>query len=217
MRSLPKVIAINGSHRKGRNTAALLLAVLEGAQEEGAAIELIELVDYNIKPCLGCNRCVGKSQCTINDDDMTKLAEKLLQADGIVLGSPVYFGNVTGRMKVFMDRTRWLYLSKSLLSGKVGAAVTHAALRNGGQELVHLVLERFLIMHGMLVATSRNPDGAVYNNGATGTLFRAIESDGEIIWRRSVGDDELALRECRQLGRNVMKLVKQLKESYGVG
>jgi len=210
---LPKILAINGSHRKGKNTEALLLAVLEGAKEAGANTKLVELVDYNIKPCLGCNRCLRKPQCSITDDDMGRLAQKLLGADGIVLGSPVYFSNVTGRMKVFMDRTRWLYLSKSMLSGKVAAAVTHAALRNGGQELAHLILERFFTVHGMVIASSRDPEGEVFNSGAMGSLFQTLESNGHIVWRRSVEEDELALRECRQLGRNIVRLIKQVMES----
>ncbi|SMB99200.1 Multimeric flavodoxin WrbA [Thermanaeromonas toyohensis ToBE] len=205
-----KILAINGSHRKGKNTWSLLAAVLEGAKEMGASTELIELVDYNIKPCQGCNCCLKKPQCSITDDDMGFLGKKLLEADGIVFGSPVYFANVSGLMKIFMDRTRWLYLAKNMLSGKVGAAVTNAALRNGGQELAHIILERFITMHGMILASSRDPVGQVYNGGAMGSLFQAMERSGPMQWRRSVEEDEVAIRECHQLGRNVVRLAERV-------
>lgn len=86
-----KIHAINGSHRKGKNTATLLNAVLEEAAAFGASTELLELSDYNIKFCTACNKCLKRSLCSITDDDMTIIAEKLISADGVLLGSPVYW------------------------------------------------------------------------------------------------------------------------------
>lgn len=206
-----RILAINGSHRKGKNTAALLNVVLEEAQNLGAETELVELVDYNIKLCLGCNRCLRAVKCSIEDDDMEKLAQKLLQADGVVLGSPVYFANVSGLMKIFMDRTRWLHMRNNKLHGKVGAVVTHAGLRNGGQELAQIVMERFLTAHGLIVVGSRDPEREV-TQGALGTLFDRVEDD-KVYWRKSVSEDVLVVRECRQLGRNIVKQVKLFQGS----
>jgi len=97
------IIAINGSHRKGQNTATLLNTLLAEAAALGATTELLELTDYTIKLCRSCNKCMGGNQCSITDDDMAIIGEKLLAADGIVLGSPAYWANVTTLMKNFMD------------------------------------------------------------------------------------------------------------------
>lgn len=197
-----KILAINGSHRKGKNTAAMLNLVLEEARAGGAEAELLEITDYTIKPCSSCNGCLRRLSCSIQDD-MQVIAEKMLGADAIIIGSPVYFGNVTGLLKVFMDRTRWLHMVENTLDGKIGAAVTMAALRNGGQETTHLLIERFLHGHGLVVVDSRDPKGGVYNLGAIGSLYTELEGD-QIHWKRGVLEDRLAERECRQLGRNVL-------------
>ncbi|MDN5348524.1 MAG: hypothetical protein PWP65_2089 [Clostridia bacterium] len=88
----------------------MLELVLEEASRLGAETELLEITDLDIKPCKSCNQCLKVPQCSIQDDDMGMLAAKIKAADGLVLGSPVYFGNVSARLKNFMDRTRWLYL-----------------------------------------------------------------------------------------------------------
>ncbi len=204
-----RVLAINGSHRKGKNTATLLKIVLEEAQSLGAETELVELVDYNIKPCAGCNQCLRVAKCSVEDDDMHILVQKLLQADGIVLGSPVYFANVTGLMKIFMDRTRWLHILSNKLHGKVGAVVVHAGLRNGGQELTQVMMERFLAIHGIIVVDSRDPEKEV-TQGALGTLFDRVEGD-KVYWKKSVSEDIVVVKECRQLGRNLVRQIKLLR------
>ncbi|MCG0277793.1 MAG: flavodoxin family protein [Thermanaeromonas sp.] len=205
-----KILAINGSHRKGRNTAKMLETVLEEVRSLGAETELLELSDYNIKPCRACNHCLRVIECSIEDDDMKLIADKMLAADAIVLGSPVYISNVTGLMKNFMDRTRWLHMCRNTLQGKVGAAVTHAGLRNGGQEFTQMIMERFLASHGMIVVDSRDQEGRIYNHGPMGTLFERLE-DGRVIWKKDVEDDPLALHECRTLGRNIVRQVQLMK------
>ncbi|MDQ0287607.1 multimeric flavodoxin WrbA [Desulfofundulus luciae] len=204
-----KILAINGSHRKGKNTAIMLQAVLDEAAKSGAETELVELVDYNIKPCLACNRCLGKTECSIKDDDMGVLAGKMLAADGIVLGSPVYWANVTGLMKNFIDRTRWMHMVKNLLHGKVGGAVTHAGLRNGGQEHALAIMERFLVAQGFILVDTRDQESGICNGGAMGTMFNNLE-EGRISWKRGVHEDLLALEECRRLGRNMVEMIKRL-------
>jgi multimeric flavodoxin WrbA len=99
-----------------------------------------------------------KPQCSIEDDDMVQLADKLQSADAIVSGSPVYFRNVTGRLKVFMNRTRWLHMKKNLLEGKLGAAIAHAALRKCGQEMTQLLIEGFLLSHGLHIVEACEPN-----------------------------------------------------------
>ncbi|SMC25538.1 Multimeric flavodoxin WrbA [Desulfacinum hydrothermale DSM 13146] len=199
-----KILAINGSHRKGKNTAVLLGLVLEEAAAGGAQTELVELVDWRIEYCLSCHRCLREPRCSIQDDDMQVLAEKMQGADAVIIGSPVYFGNVTGRLKVFMDRTRWLHMRKNLLEGKLGAALTHAGLRNGGQELTQMILERFLLSHGFRIVEPREPGRPIYNSAILGTLFEGL--DGERFrWRKGVLEDALTVAMCRALGRNLLR------------
>ena len=211
-----RILAINGSHRKGKNTAFMLRIVLEEASKLGAQTELIDLADFRIERCQGCNKCLRNPTCTIQDDDMGLIAEKLLSAHGIVLGSPVYWGNVTGLMKNFMDRTRWMSMTRRMLAGKVGAAVTHAGLRNGGQELALLVMEYFLRSHGMVLAGATSESGPRFASGAMGTLFERIDGS-TVSWKRSVEEDAVAVLACRQLGRNIADLIGRLHAQGRVG
>ena len=108
-----KVIAFNGSPRKKWNTATLIEKALEGAASHGAKTELIYLYDLNFKGCISCFACKtigGKSygRCAVKDD-LTPLFKKIEKADAIILGSPIYFGYVSGEMKSFMERLLFPY------------------------------------------------------------------------------------------------------------
>jgi len=110
-----KVFAINGSPRKNWNTAMLLEQALSGAALQGAETELIHLYDLDFKGCTSCFACKlkdGKShgKCAMKDG-LTPLLEKLALADAFVLGSPIYFGTVTGEMRSFMERLLFPYLA----------------------------------------------------------------------------------------------------------
>lgn len=110
-----KVFAINGSPRKKWNTATLLEKALEGAVSQGAKTELIHLYDLDFKGCTSCFLCKlkgGKSygKCAMKDG-LTPVLEKLGDADAFLLGSPIYFGTVTGEMKSFMERLLFQYLT----------------------------------------------------------------------------------------------------------
>lgn len=111
-----KVIAINGSPRKGWNTATLLNRALEGAASEGAETELIHLYDLDFKGCISCFACKlkgGKSygQCAVKDELTPLLKQIEEEADAVILGSPIYFGTVTGEMRSFMERLMFPYLT----------------------------------------------------------------------------------------------------------
>jgi multimeric flavodoxin WrbA len=108
------ILAINGSPRKNRNTATLLNKALEGAASQGATTELIHLYDLNYKGCISCFSCKltgGKSygKCAYQDD-LSPVLEKISNADAVILGSPLYFGNVTGEMKSLMERLLFQYV-----------------------------------------------------------------------------------------------------------
>jgi len=108
-----KVIAFNGSPRKKWNTATLLEKALEGAASKGVKTELIHLYDLNYKGCISCFACKtkgGKSygRCAVKDD-LTPVFKKIEKSDAIILGSPIYFGTVSGEMKSFMERLLFPY------------------------------------------------------------------------------------------------------------
>ena len=116
-----QVIGINGSPRKQWNTATLVAKALEGAAEQGAQTELVHLYDLDFKGCTSCFACKtrgGKSYgCCAMKDDLTPLLEKIATADALVIGSPVYFGSVTGETRSFMERLLFPYLTYTVPYG----------------------------------------------------------------------------------------------------
>lgn len=102
------VIALLGSRRKG-NTYGLLVRIQEALAASGTDMEIIDLYDLDIRECIGCQRCLTHDTCPL-EDDAAMLMQKLVQTDGIILASPVYLRQVSGRMKSFIDRTcRWYH------------------------------------------------------------------------------------------------------------
>lgn len=128
---MKKVIAINGSPRKEWNTATLLEYTLKGAASKGAETELIHLYDLDYKGCTSCFACKlkgGKSygKCAVRDG-LTPVLEKIADADALILGSPIYFGIVTGEMRSFMERLLCPYFTytrppQSLFGRKIPTA-----------------------------------------------------------------------------------------------
>ena len=110
-----KIIAINGSPRKTKNTATLLKQVLDGANSLGAEIQLIHLYDLNYKGCTSCFACKLKNsksygKCAYRDE-LTPVLQTIETADALILGSPIYFGAITGAMHSFLERLMFQYLA----------------------------------------------------------------------------------------------------------
>jgi len=129
-----KILAIHGSPRTVRsNTRRLAQFVLEGAAEDGAETEMIDLCDLRVTPCTACEGCSFSGICVF-DDDVPLIIERMKEADGIVFASPVYIDNITGQMKVFFDRLADA-IHYQILAGKYGCSVatTHTS---GGDEIV---------------------------------------------------------------------------------
>lgn len=132
-----KVLGINGSARRDGNTAILIRTVLEEVGKEGMETELVQLPDFNVSPCKLCEggtclACLERGGCVFKDDDFHILADKVRQADGLVLGSPVYGADISSKMKVFIDRLGISSLGdEKMLRRKPGAAVS-AVRRAGG-------------------------------------------------------------------------------------
>ena len=103
-----KVLAINSSKRK-KNTYNLLVQIKEQLKEINIDVDIINLYDYTIKDCLGCESCILKDKCFI-DDDVDMIMNKMQEYDGIILSTPIYLNNVNGKLKTLFDRTcRWVH------------------------------------------------------------------------------------------------------------
>jgi multimeric flavodoxin WrbA len=110
---LKKVIAVNGSPRKTWNTAALLQYAADGAASKGAETKFVHLYDISFKGCVSCFACKrkeGKSYGCVLNDGLKPLLDEIAGADALILGSPIYFGSITGEMRSFLERLAFPYL-----------------------------------------------------------------------------------------------------------
>ncbi len=171
-----KVLGIFGSPRRDGNTDILLEEALKGAQSQGAEVERVYLTDFSITPCRECHSCDQTGQCVI-EDDMQKIYPKLLEADIIILSSPIFFYGVTAWAKALIDRTQALwarkYLLKDPLLGRAGKKRKGFFISVGatkGQKL----------FEGAILTAKYFFD--VLNAEYSGELvFRGIEAKGEIM------------------------------------
>ena len=154
-----KILGINSSPRgKHSRTLKLVDAVLDGAKERGAETELVDIAALDIRYCLGCQVCYAEGEC-VQEDDLAELVDKMLSADGIVLGSPVYMHSVTAQLKTVIDRMADAIYCQ-LLSGKYGCSVTTSG--GSGDAAVLDYMNHFLNELGVLtvgqvgVALDRN-------------------------------------------------------------
>jgi multimeric flavodoxin WrbA len=100
-----KILALNGSFRKNGNTEILLKQALMGAESEGASVEILRLTDYKIGPCRGCGLCLFRENvCQVQGDDVPFIFSKVDECDGMILGSPCYFLELTAVVKQLIDR-----------------------------------------------------------------------------------------------------------------
>jgi multimeric flavodoxin WrbA len=124
-----RVVGVSGSPRRMGNTDFAVAQVLElVAAETGAATDFVHLAQYRIERCIGCRSCMTKGECSIQDDDFLTVMERLFAAEGLVIGSPVYWLSPPGVMKDFLDRTHWWYKGpQQVLQGKKAAVLSVAA------------------------------------------------------------------------------------------
>jgi len=207
------IVGICGSPKKERsNTRYLLEKALEAASDilsEGktkrATTVLLNISDFEIRHCTGCDTCVRKKPCPESEhDDMHKIEEKILEADGIIIAAPSYFTAVPGVLKDFIDRSRPMKMLDHQLKDKLFGAITYAGLRYGGQEHVIDYLNRYALGQGMIVI------GAVGSPVRDGTFGSGSMQTDEGEWR-SAKKDQLAVEGSQQLGRRMAELVKKMK------
>ncbi len=139
-----KVLGISGSMRENGNTAQLINIILDRVGEAGIETEYVSLADKEIRPCTGCEVCKTSKWCAVEDDDWSAIAEKVLDCEVLVIGSPTYYYDISGQLKNFIDRTYSLYHDRKL-AGRKGVAVTVCADR--GCERALETIEGFLNTH----------------------------------------------------------------------
>ena len=150
-----KVVAFNGSPRKDGNTTILIKHVFRELEKEGIETELVQLSDKVIHGCIACEKC-GENRdqrCAVKNDAANEYIEKMLDADGIILGSPVYLQDVTSEMKALIDRAGYVSRSNGrMLKKKVGASVV-AVRRSGANHAIDTINHFFL--SGQIVIVGR--------------------------------------------------------------
>ncbi len=189
-----KVVAFNGSARKDGNTAILIGHVFRELEKEGITTELVQLSGSRIHGCIACMQCFeNKDQrCSVKDDIANDCIGKMLAADGIILGSPTYFANVSTEMKALIDRAGMVSRANSdMLARKAGAAVV--AARRAGAIHVFNSINHFFFIGQMIVP------GSSYWNVGMGREKGEVEKDEE------------GIKTMKDLGRNMAWLLKKLK------
>ena len=191
-----KVLMINGSPRKGGNTAAALDEMKQVFEAEGIEVEIVEIGTSAIQGCIACGTC-SKKDCCVFDDAVNETAKKLEEADGLVVATPVYYASANGSLISFLDR---LFCSNHAdKTMKVGAAI--AVARRGGLTATFDELNKYFTISGMPVASG------YYWNGLHGNAKGEADQDGE------------GMQMMRYLARNMTFLMKSIalgKEQFGL-
>ena len=191
-----KVLLLNGSPRANGCTAAALQEMVSVFKTEGIETELIHVGKMDIRGCIACGSCMKTGKCVF-DDLVNEVAPKFEAADGLVIGSPVYYASPNGTIISFMDRLFYsTHFSKHM---KVGAAVVSA--RRGGNTASFDVLNKYFTISGMPVAS------ATYWNQVHGFTAEDVKKDLE------------GLQTMRNLARNMSFMIRAIadaKEKYGL-
>lgn len=191
-----KVLLINGSPHEAGSTYTALNEMIKEFNAEGIETELINVGKKNIRGCIACRKCAETGKCVFNDG-VNEIAEKLKAADGLVLGSPVYYASANATLIALLDR---LFFSAPFdMTMKVGAAV--ASARRGGLTATFDELNKYFTISGMPVASGQ------YWNGIHG--HNAEEAN----------EDKEGLMMMRTLAKNMTFLMKSIalgKEKYGL-
>lgn len=190
-----KVLGINSSARKDGNTAILMEKVFEALNKEGIETEMIQLSGKIIEPCKACWACGGKRNCVHKKDQFQDIFEKMTQADGIILGSPVYTANISANMQALLDRASVvtdMNRKENLFQHKVGAAIT--AARRGGALNALDAMNHFFMLQNMFIV------GSTYWPMAYGQMPGDVQKDEE------------GLATMSNLGQNMAYLLKTLEE-----
>ncbi|MBI4844626.1 MAG: flavodoxin family protein [Nitrospirae bacterium] len=189
-----KVIGFNGSARKDGNTAILLKAALDEISKEGIETELYQMAGKPINGCIGCFKCYEKKdkRCAVDNDIANECIRKMLEADGILLGSPTYFADVSASMKALIERAGMAArANENMFRLKAGAPVV--AVRRAGASHVISSINYFFLIGEMIIP------GSSYWNIGIGRKPGEVSSDSE------------GLETMKRLGQNMAWLIKKTK------
>ncbi|MBT9130424.1 MAG: 2-amino-4-deoxychorismate dehydrogenase [candidate division WS2 bacterium] len=187
-----KIIGVSGSPRVGGNTELLVKEALKTASEERVETEFISLAGLNLKPCQACRSCGTTKEC-IQKDDFQAIFSKMVEADGLILASPVYFGSATPQIMSLISRAGLVSGAKGrVLENKVGGPL--AIARRAGHNFTFAQLMFFFFQQGMIIP------GSTYWNIAFG------REKGEVL------NDEEGLRTIRNFAKKMVWLIKKIKE-----
>lgn len=190
-----KVFALNGSARKDGNTALLIRHVFAELEPEGIETELVQLAGHTIRGCTACYRCFERKDghCAVTGDIVNDCIDRMREADGIIIGSPTYFADVTAETKALIDRSGMVARANyEFYRRKVGAAVV--AVRRGGAIHAFDTINHFFTIGQMVTV------GSSYWNIGIGRESGAVEGDTE------------GLQTMTTLGKNMAWLLKKLHE-----
>lgn len=193
-----KVVAFNGSPRKEGNTYEALKLVGEQLEAKGIETEIVQVGIKNVKACTACNMCAKNQdkQCIIKKDDVNEWIRKMMEADGILLGSPVHYASLSASLKSFLDRAFYVSgVNGNLLRHKVGASV--AVVRRSGGLPTFNEMNNYLSYSEMMIPTSN------YWNVIHG-LFPG-----------QIHEDEEGLQILRVLGKNMAYLMELMENGKG--
>ncbi len=186
-----KVVAFNGSPKKEGNTYNAIKTVAVELEKEGMEVEIVHVGNKLVRGCLACGGCSRNKneRCVIETDEVNEWIQKMKEADGIILGSPVYYSAIAGTMKSFLDRAFYVAsVNGGMLRHKIGASVV--AVRRSGGIPVFDQLNNYINYSEMIMPTSN------YWNVAYGT------SPGEVT------QDEEGMQIMRVLGKNMSWMMK---------
>ncbi|GFP75337.1 flavodoxin family protein [Clostridium fungisolvens] len=193
-----KVVAFNGSPKKNGNTYEAIKAVAAELEKENIEVEIIHVGNKTIRGCMDCGGCSRNmnERCVMQNDEVNDWIQKMKEADGIILGSPVHYAAIPGTMKSFLDRAFYVTsINNGMLRHKVGASVV--AVRRAGGVPVFNQLNNYLNYSEMLMPTSN------YWNVVNGT------APGEAL------QDEEGMQIMSVLGKNMAWLLKLVKAGAG--
>jgi multimeric flavodoxin WrbA len=188
-----KVTAFNGSARKDGNTAILLNSVLDEIRKEGIETELVQLAGKNLQGCIACYKCFERKnkRCAVDKDEMNEYIEKMVSAEGILLGSPTYFADVSANIKALIERCGMVARANGdLFARKVGASVV--AVRRAGATHVFNSMNYFFLIGQMIVP------GSSYWNLGIGRQPGEVKNDDE------------GMQTMSTLGKNMAWLMKKI-------
>jgi len=189
-----KVVAFSGSARKDGNTASLIRHVFGELEKEGIETELVQLAGKKIRGCTACFKCYKNKDrhCAVANDVLNDCIDKMLDADGIIIGSPTYFADVSTETKALIDRSGMTSRANDdMFKRKVGAAVV--AVRRGGAIHVFDTINHFFTIGQMVIP------GSIYWNVGIGREKGEVEDDAE------------GVKTMQVLGQNMAWLLKKLR------